>query len=56
MKFLPLFNTVKIVLIPLTSSCIVRTCQYSFWNAVTFGAAKFQVDVKEWGGGEGGLT
>ena len=26
-------------------------CQYSFWNTVTFGAAKFQVDVKERGRG-----
>ena len=28
----------------------VNACQYYFWNAVTFGAAKFQVDIKEVGG------
>ena len=30
--------------------------QYSFWNAVTFGATNFQVDIKEGVGGGGGLT
>ena len=32
----------------------VSACQYSFWNAVTFGAEKFQVDAKEGEGGRGG--
>lgn len=31
-------------------------CQYSFWNAVTFGATNFQVDIKEGVGGGGDLT
>ena len=26
-------------------------CQYSFWNVLTFGAAKFQVDIREEGKG-----
>ena len=37
----------------------VSACQYSFWNSVTFGAEKFQVDANEGegcrgGGGNGG--
>ena len=37
---------------PLQNVCVdtVSAYQYSFWNAVTFGAAKFQVDIKGGGG------
>ena len=38
----------------------MHVSQYSLWNVLTFGAVKFQVDVKVvkggGGGGEGGLT
>ena len=48
MKFLPRFKTVNWLHLHVKSAC-----QYSYWNAVNFGAAKFQVDVKE-GEGVGG--
>ena len=33
-------------------SCVTNVLNFSDWNALTFGGAKFQVDVKE---GKGGL-
>ena len=48
MKFLPCFKTSKLCWY--SWYLYVSACQYSFWSAVTFWAAKFQVDFKEGGG------
>ena len=51
MNFLPCFKSSKLCWY--YWHLHVSACQFSFWNAVTFGEAKFQADVNKVGGGGG---